>query len=176
MRDYEDAIMNRRVGLFLLGVLCCVASLTAVAQSAPVVVGTVNGTEWCLQEWPWCGDRAWFAGKFVGQVGNFKHTSGAFTAGVHHDSLNTSQEGAPTNITEGVWYLVIKQGNNTVAGTVAGGTLTYHTNNTFDIVLTMNVTQSSIGTASGTAYFKGTLDHNDLPPTVIGTICQSPCP
>jgi hypothetical protein len=161
--------MTRHLSLFFLGLLCITASATAVAASQPVINGTINGFEVCPQSVPVCGGKAWFVGKFAGQVGKFRHTTGSFSVAITHDTLNQQDEGI-TQITGGDWLIVIKQGNQAISGTVqSGGSLTYHAaSNTFDVALTLVITQGGSGTVS----FQGTLDHNDFPPTITGMLSQ----
>jgi hypothetical protein len=163
--------MSRPVSLFLLGLLCVIASARAVA-SEPVITGTINGWEVCPQEFSFCGGKAWFAGKFVGQVGNKQHASGSFLVGVSHESLNET-DGGITNVTGGEWFIVIKQGKQEISGTIQpGGTLAYDLEtNSFAVLLTLQVTSGT-----GLVYFKGTLFHDPFPPEIIGMLCQSQCP
>jgi hypothetical protein len=165
-RAYEEAVMTQRLSLFLLALVCSIASAAAIAASQPVISGSINGFEICPESV--CG-KAYFAGRFAGQVGNFRNTSGSFSVALTHDSLNET-DGATTLITGGEWLIVIKQGNRAFSGAVQpGGTLIYHSeSNTFDVALTLLLTQGGSGTVS----FQGTLDHNDFPPSIVGTLFQ----
>jgi hypothetical protein len=76
--------MNR-VSLFLMGLLFCIASATAVAQTT-AINGHINGIELCAQSLWFCEGYAVFAGTFTGKV-NGNDTTAAFTVRVKHDPL-----------------------------------------------------------------------------------------
>lgn len=162
--------MSRPVSLYLLALLCMIASATAVAQSQPVITGTINGYEVCPQAIGFCGGKAWFAGKFVGQVGDTGFSTGSFLVGVSHDALNLT-EGGVTQITGGEWVIVTKQSLQEISGTIQpGGTLTYHAaSNAFDLALALLISPND---GSGTVNFRGTLDHNPFPPETVGILHQ----
>jgi hypothetical protein len=162
--------MSRPVTSFLSGVLCAVVSATALAQTPPVLVGIIQGHEICPQSIEFCGGRAWFGGKFVGQLPDSGHSTGSFLVGVTHEALNQA-EGGVTQITGGEWAIVLKQDRQLIAGMVQpGGTLTYRAaSNVFDVALTLVTTH---GNASGSVNFRGTLDHNPFPPEIIGMMAQ----
>jgi hypothetical protein len=162
--------MSRPVSLFLSGLLWVMASASALAASQPPITGTIQGHEVCPQFIQFCGGKAWFAGKFIGQVGNVGHVTGSFLVGVSHDSLNQT-DGAVTQITGGEWVIVIKQNTQEISGTVQpGGTLTYRAgSNAFDVALTLVLSPSD---GSGTVTFQGMLDHNPFPPEIIGMLFQ----
>ena len=163
--------MNRTVTSFLSGLLCCVASATALAQTPPALVGAIHGHEVCPQSIEFCGGRAWFAGKFVGQLPDRGHSTGSFLVGVTHEALNQT-EGGVTQITGGEWVIVLKQDRQLISGMVQpGGTLTYRAaSNVFDIGLTLAITHGN--GSGGTVNFRGALDHNPFPPEIIGMMAQ----
>lgn len=152
--------MNPRVSFFLIGLLSYVAWASAVAQTT-ALNGHINGIEFCFQSVPECG-YAGFVGTFTGKV-NGNDTTAVFTARVNHAvPLNETNRGV-TAVTEGEWSLITP--NTTIKGTVKGGTLTFHQNNTFAVDLTLPIEGSS-----STAMFDGTLNHNVFPPTVTGRL------
>jgi hypothetical protein len=160
-RDFEVA-MNRRITLFLIGLLYCIASGTAAAQTA--INGHINGIEVCAQSLEFCGGYASFVGTFVGKI-NGNDTTAAWAVRVTHDPLNETNQGV-TLVTSGNWILVLGA-NNAIAGTVApGGTLTFRPNNTFAVDLTLPITEGGTGTAN----FDGTLNHNVIPPPITGRL------
>ena len=153
--------MSRPVRFFLMGLLCWVASTTAVAQTT-AINGHINGIEVCAQSIEICGGYASFVGTFVGKI-NGNDTTAAFASRVKHENLNETKQGI-TLVREGDWLLAL-DANTAIGGTVApGGTLTFRPNNTFAIDLTLPITLGG----SGTAIFDGTLNHNVFPPTVTG--------
>ena len=162
--------MSRPVSVFLSGLLCVIASATALAQTPPVLVGAIHGHEVCPQAIEFCGGRAWFAGKFVGQLLDQGPTTGSFLVGVSHDALNQT-DGGLTQITGGEWAIVLKQDRQLILGIVQpGGTLTYRAaSNAFDVALMLLITH---GDGSGTVNFQGVLDHNPFPPEIIGMMSQ----
>lgn len=162
--------MSRSVSVLLLGLMCVIASVSARAESDPPIAGTFSGLEVCPQELQFCGGKAWFAGKFVGQVGKKKNASASVLVGASHAPLNDDEDGDITQITGGDWLMVIKQGNQAIGGNIAaGGTLTYDFDtNSFAVVLTLVVTQGG----SGTVNFKGTLFHDPFPPEISGMLFQ----
>jgi hypothetical protein len=162
--------MNRLVRLFLLGLLCSVASATAVAASQPAITGTIHGHEVCPQAISFCGGKAWFAGKFVGHLANNVPVTGSFLVGVSHESLNQT-DGGTTQATGGEWVIVIKQVPQELSGTIQpGGTLTYHAaSNAFFVALTLVISPND---GSGTFNFQGVLDHNPFPPEITGMLLQ----
>jgi hypothetical protein len=154
--------MNR-VSLFLMGLLFCIASATAVAQTT-AINGHINGIELCAQSLWFCEGYAVFAGTFTGKV-NGNDTTAAFTVRVKHDPLNETKQGV-TSVNEGAWILVFNA-NTAIAGTVdPGGTLTFRPNNTFAVDLTLTIKEGG----SGKANFDGTLNHNVFPPPITGRL------
>ncbi|HEU4498888.1 MAG TPA: hypothetical protein VFR60_06090 [Sphingomicrobium sp.] len=152
--------MNRHVSLFLMGVLCCISSASAVAQTT-AINGHINGIEVCAQSLEICRGYASFVGTFVGKI-NGNDTTAAFAVRVKHESLNETNQGV-TMVMDGDWMIVL-DANTAITGTVAGGTLTFRPNNTFAVDLTLPITQG------GTATFDGTLNHNVFPPTITGRL------
>jgi hypothetical protein len=154
--------MSRRVSLFLMGLLCWIASATAVAQTT-AINGHVSGWEVCAQSLPEeiCGGYASFAGAFVGKI-NGNDTTAAVAIRVKHDDLKYGNQEV-TLVNLGDWILVL-DANTAIVGTVAGGTLTFRKNNTFAVELTLPITGNDI------AYFDGTLNHNVFPPTFTGRL------
>jgi hypothetical protein len=126
-------------------------------------VGTIDGVEICPQS-SLCSNGALFTGSFTGKV-NGKHTGGVFGVQVSHAPLQTQPE-AVTAVTGGSWIIRTKRGD--FAGTITGGTLTANADNTFDVALTLAITEGAFGTLT----FTGLLDHNEPLPTISGTISQ----
>lgn len=153
--------MKRRASLFA-AFLFLIASLSAHAVSHPAITGTISGVELCTQDL--CG-QAVFAGDFVGFV-NKQGTSGVFLVQVTHGSL-PDQAGGTTPITGGSWWIRTEK-DKIFSGTITGGTLTFNGDNTFTVVLAMQLT----GGGHGTLTFNGLLNHNVFPPTIGGTISQ----
>jgi hypothetical protein len=155
--------MTRRISLCLWGLLWLIASATAIAQTTPAINGRINGIEFCWQDV--CG-YAWFGGTFIGKVGDLGNTSGAWVVRVTHESLNETNRGV-TSVTGGDWMLNVG-GGVSISGTIdPGGTLTYRAgNNTFDVDLTLTITQGG----SGKVEFDGTLNHNFIPPPITGRL------
>jgi hypothetical protein len=153
----------RRASLFLVGLLCWIASASAVAQTTEIN-GHINGFEVCAQSLPeeLCFGYASFVGTFVGKI-NGNDTTAAFVVRVKHEPLVYENQGV-THVTEGDWAIILNQ-STAIVGTVApGGTLTFRNNNTFAVDLTLPIT------GNGTAYFDGTLNHNIVPPPVTGRV------
>ena len=158
---------TRRVSL-LLALLYLIASMSVVAapKSKPLLEGTVSGVELCPQSL--CRNGALFTGTFTGKVSG-KHTSGPILVQVTHDSLNTNVGGV-TVVTGGSW--IIRTSRGEFMGTIEGGQLTANDDETFDVILTLKMTQPT----NTTLTFTGLLDHSgldDFPPTIptfIGTI------
>jgi hypothetical protein len=152
---------TRRVSL-LMGLVCFIASATAIAQT-PDINGRIYGIEFCAQSASICDSKAQFVGTFIGKVGELRDTSAAWYVAVTHESpLNETNNGT-TKVTGGYFSLVLK-GDVSISGTIdPGGTLTYHAgNNTFDVDLTLTITQG------GKAKVDVTLNHGVFPPTVTG--------
>ena len=160
---------TRRLSV-LVGLLYLVASISVVAapKDKPLLEGTVSGVELCPQSL--CTNGALFTGTFTGKVSG-KHTSGPILVQVTHESLNTNVGGV-TMVTGGSW--IIRTSRGEFRGTITSGQLTANADDTFDVILTLQMTQPTIGTLT----FNGVLDHSgldDLPPripTFIGTISQ----
>ena len=150
--------MKRLFSFSLIGLLSCVAWVSAVAQTT-AINGHINGIESCFQFI--CG-YAEFVGTFTGKV-NGNDTTGVFKAQVRHGSLDETKQGV-TAVKGGEWSLITP--NTIIQGTVqAGGTLKFHQNNTFAVELTLPITNSI-----STAMFDGTLNHNVFPPTATGRL------
>lgn len=164
--------MSRPVSLFLLGLLCVIASARAVA-SDPVVTGTVNAVEVCPQPIPWCGGKSWFAGKFVGQVNQIQNATGSFLVGVGYVDLSDETQGDITQITGGDWLIVVTQGKRKIqeiAGTILpfpDSKLIYNGDNTFTGLVKLQVS------GNGFICVQGLLDHNGWP-EITATLYQPP--
>lgn len=163
--------MTTRPVSLLVGLLYLIASMSVVAAppSKPLLEGTVSGSEVCPQSL--CTNGAIFVGTFTGKVSG-KHTSGTSLVQVAHESLNTDVGGV-TVVTGGSWIIRTKRGD--FAGTILlGGQLTANDDDTFDVILQLQMTQPT----SATLTFTGLLDHSgldDFPPTLptfMGTISQ----
>ena len=159
---------TRRVSL-LLGLLYLIASMSVVAapKSKPLLEGTVSGVELCPQSL--CTNGALFTGTFTGKVSG-KHTSGPILVQVTHGPLNTNV-GGETVVTGGSW--IIRTSRGEFMGRIeGGGKLIANDDETFDVILQLQMTQPT----SATLTFTGLLDHSGLdefPPTIptfIGTI------
>jgi hypothetical protein len=154
----------------LVGLLYLIASISAVAapSNKSVLTGTVSGVEVCPQSL--CPNGAVFTGTFTGKVSG-KHTSGPMLVQVAHESLNTNVGGV-TLVTGGTWIIRTRRGD--FVGTITGGQLTANNDDTFDVVLNLQMTQPT----SATLTFTGVLDHSgldDFPPTIptfMGTISE----
>ncbi|HZO03696.1 MAG TPA: hypothetical protein VFB93_21090 [Burkholderiales bacterium] len=161
--------MTTRPVSLLIGLLYLIASVSVVAAppSKPLLEGTVSGSEVCPQSL--CGNGAIFVGIFTGKVSG-KQTSGLSLVQVAHASLNTNV-GAVTVVTGGSWIIRTKRGD--FAGTILGGQLAANDDDTFDVVLQLQITGTST-----TLTFTGLLDHSgldDSPPTIptfMGNISQ----
>jgi hypothetical protein len=153
--------MTRRASLFLLGMLSLIASLPLGAASHPAISGTISGLELCPQS---ICDQAIFAGNFAGTI-NGKPTPGVFLVGVTHDDLPETAGGTAA-ITGGTWMIRTK--GRVFTGTIQTGSLTYNGDNTYTVVLTMEIDKGG----NGTVTFTGLLDHNQFPPTIVGTLSQ----
>jgi hypothetical protein len=152
--------MTRRISL-LMGLLCLIASVSVGAVSHPPIVGTIFGYEICPKSL--CG-KAYFFGDFNGLV-NKKKANGKFLVGVNYSDLPTSV-GVPETITDGTW--LIRTTEKLFDGTVTGGTLTYNGDNTFRVVVTLDLNRGGSGTLTADV----TLDHNPDIPTVFGSVLQ----
>jgi hypothetical protein len=129
------------------------------ASSVPAVQGAVSGIELC--EEAVCG-AAIFVGIYSGQLGFNPHAIGAMAVAVKHD-LPLPDPYHFGAITGGQWQ--ISSGFQTVAGTIASGTLFNNNDNTYTVTVDMVIQ----GTSSH-LHFVGTLDHTPFPPTIKGFI------
>jgi hypothetical protein len=154
-------MMTRHASLLFIGLLCFLASLPLGAASRPVITGTISGVEVCPQS---ICDQAIFTGNYAGTI-NGKPASGVFLVGVTHEDLPDTA-GGTSAITGGSWMIRTK--NRIFTGRIQGGTLTNNGDNTFTVSLTMEIERGGTGTLT----FKGLLDHNDFPPTIVGTLSQ----
>ena len=152
--------MTRHAGLLLIGLLCFLASLPVGAASRPVITGTISGVEVCPQS---VCDQAIFTGNYAGTI-NGKPSSGVFLVGITHEDLPGA--GGTSAITGGSWMIRTK--SRIFTGRILGGTLTNNGDNTFTVSLTMEIEKGG----NGTLTFNGLLDHNDFPPTIVGTLSQ----
>jgi hypothetical protein len=152
--------------LLLVLVLAC-SPHGGQADSVPIVVGNISGTEWCIQSV--CG-RAIFAGAFSGRVGRISTAKGTFWVSVGHEEL--PPPGQSAKITEGEWSILA--GGRILTGDVAGGSLSSNGDETFDVDATLDI----ILGGTGELEFIGLLDHRPLerfppgPPTITGRIEQ----
>ena len=124
----------------------------------------MSGIELCPQFI--CGS-AIFAGVFHGTVDN-KPTKGSFSVSVTHEALPTTA-GQSSDITGGSWFIRTK--TKVFFGDITGGTITNNDAaiaNTFLVSVTLALDHGGTGTLT----FNGLLNHNDFPPTIIGTISQ----
>jgi hypothetical protein len=132
-----------------------------VAGSQPVITGKVEGMETCPQSS--CGS-AQFLGTSQLQVGATQG-KGGFLVQVNHGPIPLLPGGS-SPITGGQWAI---SANQTVfTGGVSTGSLVNNGNNTFTVTLTLLVA----GGGTGTLSFTGILDHNTLPPTIVGIVTQ----
>ncbi|HEU4350992.1 MAG TPA: hypothetical protein VFR66_03870 [Burkholderiales bacterium] len=155
--------MSRPFSLFLLGSLCVIASARAVA-SDPVVTGLIHGPEICPKPLPFCGDKSWFGGKFVGQVGQLPNATGSYLVGVGYVELKDTNPGDITIITEGDWLIAIKQGKRQISGTILpfpASWLTY--NGDAEKTFAASVTLALSPPGTGLVCVQGILDHNGWP-------------
>ena len=158
--------MSRRVSLFLLGLLCWIASATAIAQTTPDINGRINGIEYCFQSLgDVCDYKAKFTGTFIGKVDRFRDVAAIWDIELKHDDLNY-EDGSQTRILpdDGVWKLILSNGV-VISGFIdPGGTLTYHAgSNSFDVKMTLTATQGG-----GKVNVEAVLNHNVFPPTATG--------
>jgi len=155
--------MRKAISVFVFGLVVVLSAVTAQAASNPVIVGQVSGRELCPQYI--CGAAIFVAG-FHGQIGSNHNATGLVATALNHGDLPT-EIGATTPIYfGGVWQLqtLFRQ----VSGIVERGEIRYNGNNTFHITVTLDLIKGG----SGTMTFSGTLDHNPLIPTIVGTISQ----
>jgi hypothetical protein len=143
-----------------LAVLILAGAVSARADSTPPIAGQVFGIELCPQSF--CGE-ATFAAFFIGQVGIQRRALGAIVVSVHHQDL--PDPGDTSAITDGEF--VLRANLRQFHGTVVG-TLLNNGNNTFTVDATLTLDQGGTGDMN----FLGILDHNVLPPTIIGMISQ----
>jgi hypothetical protein len=133
----------------------------ASAGSQPVITGKVEGMETCPQST--CGS-AQFLGTSQLQVATTQG-KGGFLVQVAHGPLPLLP-GASGSITGGQWAM---SANQTIfTGLVQSGSLLNNGNNTFTVELILSL----LSGASGTLSFTGILDHNTLPPTIVGVVAQ----
>ena len=149
------------VTLAFLGILRPGATRVQAA-SLPVINVTTYGIELCPQSI--CG-AAIFTGVLYGQVGLNPKAVGTFAVAVTHEDLPDPYE--TSAVTGGVFELAI--GLRRIKGFVApGGTLFNNGNNTYTVDATLVITSGGIGTL----HYKGLLNHNVFPPTIIGPLTQ----
>ncbi len=149
--------MRRGVVLVVAAMLAMPAAV-ARGASQPVVTGKVEGLETCAQAT--CG-AATFVGTSALQLGTAQ-ARGAFLVQVTHAPL--PGPGATAAVTGGQWAL---SGDLLIlTGAVTGGTLANNGNNTFTVSLTLAVQANGTGTLRAEAV----LDHNTLPPTIVGVV------
>ena len=132
----------------------------ARAASIPVINAATYGIELCPQSV--CG-AAIFTGFLFGQVGS-RSAAGTFVVAVTHEDLPAPFE--TSAITGGSFQLQI--GLRTIKGVVSGGTLFNNGDNTFTVDATLTI----LSGGSGTLHYRGLLNHNVFPPTVIGPLTQ----
>lgn len=152
----------KRVTALLLAVtiLTAGASLTT-AKSIPIIAVSISGIELCTQSV--CG-AANFAGVIRGRVGNRNMATGNFQVAINHDPLPAPH--AESDITGGSWSL--SSGQQLFSGTVADGTLFNNGDNTFTVDAVMVLKKGG----TGQLHYHGTLNHNNVIPTVTGTLGQ----
>ena len=151
-----------RKSIAILAVLALMLSVTpARAASTPVVNVMTYGVELCPQSL--CG-AAIFTGVLYGRVGSKPLALGTFAVAVTHDDLPAPLESAA--VTGGLFELAV--GLQRIKGVVSGGTLFNNGDNTFTVDATLTI----LSGGSGTLHYKGLLNHNVFPPTVIGPLTQ----
>ena len=152
--------MRRSVAILAAcGIL--LSAVPARAASTPVINVATYGIELCPQSI--CG-AAIFTGFLVGQVGSRTNAAGTFVVAVTHQDLPAPFE--TSAITGGSFQLQI--GFRTISGVVSGGTLFNNGDNTFTVDATLTI----LSGGSGTLHYRGLLNHNVFPPTVIGPLTQ----
>lgn len=152
--------MKRRLWSIGLCLVVLTGAGVARADSVPIIRGALTGLEFCPQSF--CGS-AIFAGLFLGQVGFNRRVIGGVAVSVNHEPL--PDPGETSAITGGIWQLY--SGLRQFGGTVTG-TLLNNGDNTFTVQAVMGLNQGG----TGEVLFVGLLDHNVLPPTIIGQISQ----
>lgn len=149
-------------------VLIVLAGVRPAQASVPVINVNTFGIELCPQFV--CG-AAIFTGILHGQVGGNPNAFGTFAAALTHDPLPPPGEQAA--LTGGVFELRV--GFRRIRGVVLPfdpventGTLVNTGENTYIVDAVLLITSGG----SGTAHFRGLLDHNTLVPTIAGAITQ----
>jgi hypothetical protein len=133
----------------------------ARAASTPVINVMTYGIELCPQSV--CG-AAIFTGVFYGRVGLRPAAVGTFAVAVTHEDLPAPYQVA--GVTGGVFELAV--GLQRIKGVVSSGTLFNNGDNTFTVDATLTI----VSGGSGTLHYRGLLNHNVFPPTVIGPLTQ----
>lgn len=151
--------MRRLVAVLTLGLV--LLTTPARAASVPVINVATYGIELCPQSI--CG-AAIFTGVLYGQVGLRAFAAGTFAVAVVHEDLPDPFE--TSAITGGSFDLSI--GLQHLKGVVSGGTLYNNGNNTFTVDAMLTI----VSGGSGTLHYRGLLNHNVFPPTVIGPLGQ----
>ena len=152
----------RRAAWFLTPVLILTLGTAPVrADSLPVIEVDTFGLELCPQSI--CG-AAIFTGLIFGRVGFNRHALGTFIVAAKHEDL--PEPGGEANLTGGLFELRV--GLRSFKGFVGGGTITNNSDNTFTIDATLVFTSGAVGTTQ----YRGLLDHNVFPPTIVGPIFQ----
>lgn len=150
---------------FLVAALL-LATVPVAADS--FVEGSISGLELCPQS---ICTVAIFVGEFEGSVNGLPRR-GVFLAGINHEPELPDVNDESIAITGGTF--VIRLPFRTIRGVVVregslpdGSLLRSNGNNTFDVEMNLLVASPS-GPVPET--FIGTLDHNQFPPTIEGTI------
>lgn len=152
--------MMRWISLFAILAVFSMMRVTPSAASSPVITGEISGVEICPQSL--CG-AAIFTGTFRGLVGQ-RLAAGFFWAAVKHEPL--PEPGNTAAILGGKWNIATRA--NSFAGRILGGTLFNNGDNTFRVDATLELNRGG----TGAILFSGSLDHNDLPPTLEGRLSQ----
>jgi hypothetical protein len=152
--------MRRSVASLVILALM-LSAVPARAASTPVVNVMTYGVELCPQSI--CG-AAIFTGVLYGRVGSKPLALGTFIVAVTHDELPQPFESAA--VTGGGFELAV--GLQRIKGVVSGGTLFNNGDNTFTVDATLTI----VAGGSGTLHYRGLLNHNVFPPTVIGPLTQ----
>ena len=154
----------RRAAWLLAPVLALTLGVAPVrADSVPIIEVQTFGLELCPQSF--CG-AAIFTGVLAGRVGGNPHALGTFFVAATHQDLPEA-EGDEAALTGGVFELRV--GLRRFKGVVAGGSLTNNGDNTFTVDARLVFTSDN---AQGMVHYRGLLNHNVFPPTVIGEITQ----
>jgi hypothetical protein len=155
--------MRRALAIVSVCIIVIGGSRPLEAASNPIINVSTFGVELCPQSL--CG-AAIFTGLLYGQVGNVSPALGTFIVAVTHAPLPDPFEAAA--VTGGEFELRV--GLRRIRGVVSGGTLFNNGNNTFTVQAVLTI----VSGGSGVVYYTGLLNHNVFPPTIIGTISQTP--